>query len=112
MLHSTAAFDILCLVLGLDLEQQDQQNLRHSKEYKRPSAKTQRAKIASQGPERESRTLPPVRGCVRLWRRGALGGLWGYCELCGGLFRRKLTGRFSKVSPVGKDVTRQHGEQP
>ena len=108
MLHSTAAFDILCLILGLDLERQDQQNLRHSKEYKRPSAKTQRAKIASQGPERESRTLPPVRGCVRRWRRGALGWASGILRAVWGLFRRKLTGRFSKVSPVGKDVKRQH----
>ena len=48
----------------------------------------------NRGPEQIRQSLPPVRGCVRLWRRGwhpwALGMLRAMYGLCG----RRLTRRF------------------
>ena len=45
--------------------------------------------IERQGREQESHTLPPVRGCVGLWRRGAAPGtlrrLRAVWDLCGHL---------------------------
>ena len=71
----------------------------------------QREEAESQGSEKISQSLPPVRSCVRLrqrgWHRGAPRRLRAVCGLCGRRLTRTFCGGMSRGKTAREAVPQQ-----
>ena len=105
--RSAGFFDILGHILGQDLKGQDQQKLRRSKEYSRPSENGVKHPGSSVGPRAQKPILAACEGlCGALTERVASGTLRRLQAVCGLRARLESGDGCSPAGPLRAEVSR------